>query len=271
MEIIESRQNALIKERVKLQQKKYRQKAGRFLVEGIRLVEEAVSAGRLTEVFVEESLFYSERGEELFHRIEKSSVACYRVNRDILRTLAETESPQGIVGVARQERVDLNEIKLTKGLILILDGIQDPGNLGTIWRTAWAAGVDALFCLPGTVDPYNGKTVRATMGGIFHVPVVAGTETEWDSLHQWCTAHGFQLVAGDLGAQQYHYEVSYQERVALVIGNEAQGLLTIQGEELDERVKIPLMCEAESLNAAVACGILIYEVIRQRRGIVKDI
>ncbi len=265
VEIIQSRQNSLIKERVKLQQKKYRQKTGCFLIEGIRLVEEAVSAGSLTEVFVEEALFNSERGERLFRRIEKSTIACYQVSTDILRVLTETESPQGIVGVIRQAKVDLNRINLKQGLILILDGVQDPGNLGTIWRTAWAAGVDALFCLPGTVDPYNGKTIRASMGGIFHVPIVAGTETNWSIIQQWCTAHSFQLVAGDLSAQQNYDEVAYQERVALLIGNEAQGLLTVSAEELDKRVKIPLMDGAESLNAAVACGILVYEVIRQRK------
>lgn len=264
VEIIESRQNALIKERVKLQQKKYRQKTGLFLVEGIRLVEEALAACRLTEVFVDDTLGQTERGGRLLQSLAENAVVCYHVNREVLRVLAETESPQGIVGVATQVQEKLTALKLCHGLILILDGIQDPGNLGTIWRTAWAAGVDAIFCLPGTVDPYNGKTVRATMGGIFHVPVFAGAEIEWAIIRQWAKAQGFQLVAGELGASRHHYDISYDEMVALLIGNEAQGLLTVSPAELDELVKIPLAEGAESLNAAVACGILVYEVLRQR-------
>lgn len=275
MEIIESRQNNLIKESLKLQQKKYRQSTGLFLVEGVRMVEEAWASGQLTDVFVDETVSSSPRGARLFQQLMEqsqegernraSTVNCHLVKPDILRLLAETESPQGIVGVARQVSVEISTLKIRHGLILILDGIQDPGNLGTIWRTAWAAGVDAIFCLPGTVDPYNGKTVRATMGGVFHVPVFAGTVSEWPALRQWCLREGFQLVAGELGASRTHYDVSYGDRVALVIGNEAQGLLTVASTELAERVKIPLMDGAESLNAAVACGILLYEVLRQRQ------
>jgi|CZCB01.1.fsa_nt_gi TrmH family RNA methyltransferase len=265
VEIIQSRQNALIKERIKLQQKKYRQKTGLFLVEGLRLVEEALAAGSLAEVFVDESAGDTDRGLKLLQQSGQRAVACYQVKREILRALAETESPQGMVGVARQTRVDLTALPLEHGLLLILDGIQDPGNLGTIWRTAWGAGVDGIFCLPGTVDPYNSKTVRATMGGIFHVPVLAGPEITWSMLRHWCAERDYQLVAGDLGARKKHYEVAFRERVALVIGNEAQGLLTVPVADLDERVKIPLQKGAESLNAAVACGILLYEVIRQRR------
>lgn len=265
MEIICSRQNPLIKETIKLQQKKYREETGRFLLEGIRLVEEAVTAGRLEEVFVEESLCSSKRGQELFRSIEKSSLRYFQVSKEILKALAETESPQGIVGVARQAGTSLADLKIKNGLILIIDGLQDPGNLGTICRTAWAAGVDALFCLPGTVDSYNGKTIRATMGGIFHVPVVTGVD--WNTLREWCKVQGFQLVAGDLRADKRHFDLTYRERIALLIGNEAQGLLTVQPEDVDELVIIPLMDQAESLNASVACGILIYEVIRQRKGL----
>lgn len=264
MEIICSRQNPLIKERIKLQQKKFREATGRFLLEGIRLVEEAVKAGRLEEAFVEESLCSSKRGQELFKNITKRSIRCVQVSKEILKMLAETESPQGIVGVAQQEWASLADIKLKNGLVLIIDGLQDPGNLGSIWRTAWAAGVDALFCLTGTVDPYNGKTIRATMGGIFHVPLVTGLD--WDLVHGWCTTQKFQLVAGDLRAEKRHFDLTYRERVALVIGNEAQGLLTVKPAEVNELVLIPLMNNAESLNASVACGILLYEIIRQKAG-----
>lgn len=267
VEIICSRQNPLIKETIKLQQKKFREETGKFLLEGIRLVEEAAKADWLAEVFVEESLCSSKRGQVLLESIEKSSIRCFQVSKEILKALAETESPQGIVGVARQARTSLTDLKIKSGLILIVDGLQDPGNLGTICRTAWAAGADALFCLPGTVEPYNGKTIRAAMGGIFHVPVVRGVD--WDTVREWCKAQGFQLVAGDLRADKRHFDLTYRERTALLIGNEGQGLLSVKSEDVDELVIIPLLDQAESLNASVACGILLYEVIRQRTELAK--
>jgi TrmH family RNA methyltransferase len=262
MEIISSRQNPLLKERCKLQQKKFREKSGLFLIEGIRLVEEAVKAGCLEEVFVEETLFSSKRGQELFRQIEKNSVRCFQVRKEVFKALSETESPQSIIGVVRQQKFSWTDLKIKNGLILILDSLQDPGNLGTIWRTAWAVGVDVLFCLPGTVDPYNSKTIRASMGGVFHLPVVV--DVDWFSLHQWCKREGFQLVAGDLQARQSHFAINYAEKVALLIGNEGRGFLTIRPEDVEVKVKIPLKCGAESLNAAVACGILTYEILRQR-------
>ncbi|HHY06157.1 MAG TPA: RNA methyltransferase [Clostridia bacterium] len=262
MKLISSRQNPLLKERCKLQQKKFREKSGLFLIEGIRLVEEAVKAGCLEEVFVEEALFSSPRGQELFKHIENSSVLCFQVNKEMFKALSETESSQGIIGVVKQQKFSWTDLKIQNGLILILDSLQDPGNLGTIWRTAWAAGVDVLFCLPGTVDPYNGKTIRASMGSVFHLPVVV--DVAWPSLYQWCQKEGFQLVAGDLQAKQSHFAINYADKVALLIGNEGRGFLTIPPENVEVKVKIPLSSGAESLNVAVACGILTYEILRQR-------
>ena len=265
MEVIFSRQNPLLKERCKLHQKKYREKTGLFLIEGLRLVEEAVKAGMAKEVFMEESLLHSERGQELVNTLDNKSLRIFQVNQEIIKALADTESPQGIVGVIEQKKLTLSDVRVNKGLVLILDGLQDPGNFGSVWRTAWAAGVDAIFCLPGTVEPYNSKIIRATMGGVFHVPIV--TDVEWISLRQWCQEEGFELVAGDIRAEESYFTINYAPRVALLIGNEAKGFLTVNIEEVRTRVKIPMQREAESLNAAVACGILVYEIIRQRTGL----
>jgi len=262
VELISSRQNSLIKERCKLHQKKYREQTGLFLIEGIRLVEEAVKAARVEEVFYEETLLSSERGRDLLKQIEEKGVRCIQVKKELIKVLADTESPQGLVAVVRQKKETFSGIKIKNGLIIILDGLQDPGNLGTIWRTAWAAGVDALICLPGTVEPYNDKIVRATMGGIFHVPVI--TDVEWAKVLQWCQKEDFELVAGDLRAEQSHFSIKYSPRVAILIGNEAQGFLTINLADVNSQVKIPIDQETESLNAAVACGILVYEIMRQR-------
>ena len=238
IDIIQSRQNPLIKERIKLHQKKYRDKTGQFLVEGKRLVEEAIKSKNLLEVFVDEDFIVSEQNSEMLLSLKKNRISCYQVEADLFKTLAETESPQGIVGVAKKEIFSLQQLKINSGLILITDGLQDPGNLGAVLRTAWATGVDALFCLSGTVDPYNGKTVRSSMGGIFHVPII--NNVEWSVLRKWCRKLEFQLIAGDLRASVSHFDFTYKERTALIVGNEAQGLLTVNLNDVDEMVKIPL-------------------------------
>jgi len=267
MEIISSVQNQLIKESRKLQQRKYREEQKAFLIEGVRLAEEALPRGALTTVFYTEQLLQSERGQALYQRLQEKATAglvLQEVTPQVLKTLAETESPQGIVAIARQQDKPLSRLSLPeRALFLIADSLQDPGNLGTMIRTAWCAGADGVICLPGTVDPYNGKTVRASMGGIFNVPVFTGLA--WPEVRDWCRSQGVQIVAGDLAGQP-HYSLNYAPKTALVIGNEGQGLTHVRPEQVDALVTIPLAPGAESLNAAVACGILVYEIVRQRAG-----
>ncbi len=264
MKYITSVNNPLIKNAKKLQKKKYRDMDGSFLVEGTRLVEEAYGANCLKAVFFDESLLDSPRGKELHEKLIESSLegeSMFQVSSDIIKLLAETESPQGIVAIASKSLVTLTSLAVKKGIILISDGIQDPGNLGTMIRTAWAAGVTAVICLPGTVDPFNDKTVRSTMGGIFNVPIITGEC--WSDVKDWCGNKGYQIVAGDLEGEAYCKPL-YEEKVALVIGNEGQGLISVTVKDVDKKVKIPLLEGAESLNAAVACGIILYEILRQK-------
>lgn len=267
MEIITSAQNPLIKETKKLQQKKYREEKCQYLIEGVRLVEEAYKTGQIVAAFYDDTLLKTSRGMALLHTIESENITLTEVSTQVLSTLAETETPQGIVAVLQKQSFGLAGFTPSQsGVILICDGVQDPGNLGTMLRTAWAAGVDALVCLPGTVDPYNGKTVRASMGGIFHVPVYLAPD--WQELQQWLRSRNYQLVAGVPEESKNYARVKYDKKVALVIGNEAQGLINIKNEAVDIRVSIPLSKGAESLNAAVACGILLYEIARQRPTVV---
>ena len=175
-----TRQNALLKQDVITTKTASTKWAA--LVEGIRMVEEALQSGTLVEIFFSDVLFKTSRGQRLFQLIEKSSIQGYQLDTRLLKLLSTAESPQGIVGVVRQESLLLKELKINSGLIVVLDGLQDPGNLGTIWRTAWAVGVDALFCLPGTVDPYNSKTIRASMGAVFKC--------------HYCTLNGLSSMIG---------------------------------------------------------------------------
>jgi len=265
MEIITSVQNQLIKETKKLQQRKYREETRRFLIEGVRLTEEALQGGVLETVFYTENVFETDRARALLHSLmekQNESISLHEVTPQVLKIITETESPQGIMGIARQQDNKLGQMILPElALVLIADSLQDPGNLGTMIRTAWCAGVDAVVCLPGTVDPYNGKTVRASMGGIFNVAIITGVE--WEDVRVWCQEQQLQLVAGDLHGQK-HFTLDYSPRVALVIGNEGQGLTQVLPEQVDANITIPLAQGAESLNAAVACGVLVYEIMRQR-------
>lgn len=268
MEKIISLQNTQIKETKKLQQKKYRDLHRKFLIEGIRMVEEGLQYGVLETFFYDQTICKTVRGSELLSRIieytnSRQNTACYEVSGEILANLAETDAPQGIVAVAVQTKAELSSLTLKKdnGLLLIIDGLQDPGNLGTLIRTAWACGTEAAVCLPGTVEPFNGKVVRSTMGSIFRMPLI---EETWDNMHNWLKEQGFSSVAGDIAAVDEYSRIAYPAKVAVIIGNEGRGLINVKLEEIDYRVKIPLYNGVESLNASVAGGILLYEIIRQR-------
>lgn len=265
MEEIKSLSNQLIKDAKKLYQKKYRDVTRQFLVEGIRMVEEALKRDRLVEVFYDQSLVQRERGRALVHKIEKSAVSVgsgiHQVTPDVIRALTETETPQGIVAVVHKPDNSLTSLAGTLPL-MIADGIQDPGNLGTMIRTAWAAGAGGIICLPGTVDPYNSKTVRSTMGGIFSLNIL--TNVPWEELLVWLRQREYLLVAGVPGAVENYYDINYKNKTAVIIGSESKGLCGVNSNDLDVKVNIPLMNEAESLNAAVASGILLYEILRQR-------
>lgn len=265
MEIISSVHNSLIKEANKLKQRKYREERSRFLIEGVRLAEEALKAGALETVFYNENLAETARGRALLQKLLEMPVfqgMLQQVTPQVLKTLAETDSPQGIVGIARKGIKPLDQLHLREeSLVLIADAIQDPGNLGAMIRTAWCADAEAVICLPQTVDPYNGKTVRSSMGGIFNINIITGIE--WEVLLTWCRKERMQTVAGSLKGQK-HFTPAYLPRVALIIGNEGQGLIHVRPEQVDASVTIPLARGAESLNAAVACGIIMYEIIRQR-------
>lgn len=250
IEVIQSEQNQWLKRCKALQQKKYRQEYGQFVAEGLRFVQEALDNAAA------EVILLDEQQQELLAQLTLSgTTSIYLVKSGLLEKALHTVHPQGIAAIARQHQWDWQAVGKMRQ-ILVLDGVQDPGNLGTIIRTALASGTEAVLCLKGTVDFYNDKTLRSTMGAVFRLPVyqiedIAAMEA---SLHQW----GFQLVVADIRAQQYYHQMKFPEKTALVVSNEANGpQLLRQG---DIMVKIPLYQQAESLNVAVAAGILLYAI-----------
>ena len=257
MEIITSAQNQWVAEAKKLRQKKYREETGLFLAEGLRLAEEAAKAGTVREVYYHETFSDTDRGAALLKSLSVGARRFFQVSARVLDAIAETETPQGIVCVCERRQPALKDFSPDRGLMVAADGIQDPGNLGSLIRTLWAAGGKGLICLRGATDPYGGKCVRASMGGIFHLPVF--TDLIWATASRWILDQGYAVIAADPGGGLDYRQMKWPVKTLLCIGGEARGLTSIPSDEIAEHVFIPLAEGAESLNAAVAAGILIFE------------
>lgn len=266
-DVIQSVHNPLVKRLYHLLERKGRDEQGRFLVEGAHLVEEALNSG--AEVIT--VLYDSSREMDPACRraIDKRAgeVQVIPASAAVLAKLSETKTPQGIVAEVKKTGHDwhawLQAAANRDYLLLMLDEIQDPGNLGTMLRTAEAAGVDAVILGKGSVDLYNGKVVRATMGALYRLPVFSRLLPEAAAELK---RQGAQVLVSSLQENSLAYdEADYAGKTAIVIGNEGRGVSRAMSEAADRFVHIPLYGRAESLNAAVAAGILVYEAQRRRR------
>ncbi|MEA4893070.1 MAG: RNA methyltransferase [Peptococcaceae bacterium] len=266
--MITSPQNRWVLEAKKLKQKKYREGGKRFLVEGLRLAEEAVKGGQILEAYYHDTLGGTQRGEALLKGLSATGCRFFQVSARVMEALSETEAPQGIVLVAEERIAGLKDLEKRAGdregsssqLLVVMDSVQDPGNLGAVLRTLWAAGGGGMICLKGTADPFGGKAARASMGGIFHVPVCV--EQDWDQVARWALGRDYTVVAADIRDAVDYRLYSWPKKTLLCIGNEGRGLLSVNPRDIAARVMIPLAGGAESLNAAVAAGILIFEACR---------
>lgn len=258
--MITSPANKKIKEIQALNKKSsYRRETGLFTVEGVRMFRE-IPEDRMEQVFVSES-FLRDCAPEVREKILKSR---YEVVQDsVFPALSDTRTPQGILAAVRQEKHSLRELIRGDACILILETIQDPGNLGTMLRAGEGAGLTGIVCDAGTADLYNPKVIRSTMGSIFRVPVVAV-----EDLHaavRALKAEGVRIFAAHLHGERAYDLESYAGPSAFMIGNEAAGLKDETAALADTLVKIPMLGQVESLNAAVAASVLLYELARQRR------
>jgi TrmH family RNA methyltransferase len=257
---ITSLSNPHIKEAVKIRERK----TGRhhdLLIEGPHLVEMALaSRTELRKVFFTDSVRSKHPG--LFRQFSDTGAELFETTEHVLAHLSETETPQGISAITSLKFHDLGELSLqVNPLLVICDGIQDPGNLGTIMRTADAAGADAVILLPGTCDPLMPKVVRATAGSVFTIPLVSA---ESGKLIQWLKEKAFTLFVTDVNASKSIYEADLRKRVAFAFGNEAKGVNEPLRRGGDEFIKIPILGRAESLNVATSAAICLYEAVRQR-------
>ncbi|TDT61043.1 TrmH family RNA methyltransferase [Fonticella tunisiensis] len=251
-----SRDNRLVKNALKLKQRKYREQQGRFLVEGIRFIEEGLKEGVVDYILYSRKLYRVNGSESIL----SSEVDKFEIDEPLIKELSETENPQGAVAVVRKQSYALEDIE--GDFIVIADGVQDPGNLGTIIRTSDAAGASAVILIKGTVDVYNSKTLRATMGSVFHMPIL-----HFDDFEGLCSIlknRGFNIYASSLDVEDYIYASDFKGKTAIIIGNEANGIPEEHINLATHKIKIPMQGRAESLNAASAAAIIIYEVVRQR-------
>src|SRR5215468_9124466 len=243
-----------------LRRRKARERNGLFVAEGIRAVDELLrSPLKVRGVLVSEQLSGDPRGQELRGRLKQSSIAVEEVGAREFESAAETESPQGVLAIAEMPGGILAELPRTDTLrLLVLDAVQDPGNVGTILRTASAFGVSATFSLPGTVDLWNSKVVRSGMGAHFHHPCLSGT---WNELDSFRADREIELWAADASGESVA-NLQPPPRLALVVGNEGAGLSSSARSRADRVIALPIASAVESLNVAVAAGILLYELRR---------
>jgi TrmH family RNA methyltransferase len=259
--MITSTDNSQIKIVSSLHHKKGRLEHNLYLAEGIHPVWEAVRAGAgIKQFFWSAKLTSTLEGRQLLGMLQ-AKYDGQEVSENVFAKIGETDNPQGILAtVSIPQNPSWDFTDLTLGLII--DGLQDPGNIGAIIRTAWAGGLDGLFFTPGTADPYQGKVVRASMGGVFFQKIYRDIEPE--IIFSQAFQAGIQIVAGDPEAELNIFDHNFLTPTLLLVGNEAKGITSNWENISIKRVKIPQPGRAESLNAAVATGILIYESIRQR-------
>ena len=253
MEYITSRQNPLVSHIRKLGgDRAYRREQGLFLVEGVKLLEECLRWGGEIDTLV--------CAQGVSPPVEATAHRAVAVPPDLLKSISAVDTPQGILALCKLPALNPPD-KLTGARYLVLDGVQDPGNVGTVWRTADAFGCDGLFLLNGCADPWSPKTVRATMGACFRLPL---WESDLATLTGLLDGAGIPLRATALRHDTADVRSLRWDRAAAVVGSEGRGVSQEVLEACSETVKIPMEERCESLNAAVAAGVVLWEMARER-------
>ena len=260
MQTITSKDNELIKHIRKLKDKKYRDESNEYVVEGVKLVEEAVKENaKIKQIIVCED---TTRTYEIPTHImlEIAKYECISVSDKIFNIITQVTNPQGIMAIIEKNAQNA-KIDYTQDIIVVLDDVQDPGNLGTILRTVDSIGLNQIIVSKGTADAFNSKVVRSTMGAIFRIKII-----EVENLAQAIKEmrkHHFKLMVTSLQTKNSIYDIDFYKKI-IVIGNEANGVTKEIQDMADEKAKIPMLGRTESLNASVAAGVVMYEYVRQK-------
>ena len=260
MQTITSKDNELIKHIRKLKDKKYRDESNEYVVEGVKLVEEAVKENaKIKQIIVCED---TTRTYEIPTHImlEIAKYECISVSNKIFNIITQVTNPQGIKAIIEKNAQNA-KIDYTQDIIVALDDVQDPGNLGTILRIVDSIGLNQIIVSKGTADAFNSKVVRSTMGAIFRIKII-----EVENLAQAIKEmrkHHFKLMVTYLQTKNSIYDIDFNKKI-IVIGNEANGVSKEIQDMADEKAKIPMLGRTESLNASVAAGVVMYEYVRQK-------
>lgn len=269
--VISSPANRRVVAARKLRLRKYRRGEQRFMLEGLQALHMALDAkSQPLEVFYAPEQLDTPGARALLARLRQTDCALLPVSPAVMAALSERDEPQGMLGVFALPPHDLATLERTPllrseargpALILVLDRLQDPGNAGTLIRTADAVGAAAVILLEPCVDPYDPKVLRSSMGSLFNLPVVTARDAE--SLFAWLETHALRVIAADAHAGEWCGDTVWQGDVALVLGNEARGLSEEVAPRIRHHVRLPLRGKADSLNVAVAGGVLMYRWLHE--------
>lgn len=259
--MIESLQNPKVKEVVKLRDRRHRDETGHFLIEGFRELKRAVDAGRkINQVFFCPSLFLGSQERSL---LTASKATLFECTPEVFAKMSYRDRPDGLLAVAPQMHLKLADLHLkSHPFLLIAESIEKPGNLGTILRSADAAGVDAVIVCDRTTDIHNPNVVRSSVGTLFTVPVLESTNEETLA---FLKEHQIAIVAATPHASLEFTQADFKVPLAILVGTEQYGLSELWMKKADIGVRIPMLGVADSLNVASATTLMLYEVVRQRR------
>lgn len=261
---IQSKQNDQVKNLVKLRERKHRDRQERFLVEGLRELGHALGAGFDIDTiyFCPEHFPSTDHSDFISQLRRETDIPLTRMSEEAFNKAAYRESPDGILGIGQQQAHSLHNLDLpAKPLLLVLEGIEKPGNLGAILRSADGAGADAVILTDCILDLYNPNAIRSSQGLIFALPIVT---VDQDKLSTWLRQGGYQSVAATPHTDSLHWDVDYTQPTALFFGSESDGLSDYWMQHLDQRIRIPMQGRADSLNVAAAAAVCLYEARRQR-------
>jgi TrmH family RNA methyltransferase len=261
--------NSKISEALKIKNRRKKHSPHAFLVEGPHLIEmylqsrfKPVTEYRMTKVFLTADFLGKKSGRKLLEDLSHDTDEIFEVTNTILSKISDTEIPQGIIAVGSCRPPALSDLRLKEiPLLVVIDRIQDPGNLGTIIRTADACGSDGIILFPGTCDVFTPKTIRATAGSIFNIPVV---NTDLNTLIDWAQKKRISIAVAAARAALSVYTTDLTQPLAAVFGSEAHGVSTRIQQAASLSLHIPIYGKAESLNVASAAAVLLYETLRQR-------
>jgi RNA methyltransferase, TrmH family len=266
MPLITSLQNPRVKDAVRLRDRRHREKQGRILIDGARELRRAVAAGvKLLEIFVCEPLCHSDDARHLLASLPQCGGEVWHVAETVFQRLAFGQRAEGVLGVAEMPQPTLETLRWdgtsTAPLMAVLEGVEKPGNVGAVLRSADAAGVSAVIVADGRTDLFNPNTIRASLGTIFTMPVC---EAESGDVLAWLRERQFRIVAARVDGSVCYTKVNYRRPTAIVLGGEAPGLSPIWSGDDIMAVRLPMLGAADSLNVTVTAAVLFYEALRQR-------